>query len=234
VVEASARLQALQEVIDACSLYARRPGLVVHEEFLMANPRRKVRVGDRVTQSQGLVTIPEVERMLVEASVNEADVHRVATGQPAAIRLDAFPDLRLTGKVARVGTLARVSIERPFEEKRFDLIVEVDRSDAELRPEMTARVDVLVGDRKDVLLMPVNAVFDRQGVLVAHRVGLLGVETRQVELGDANELEVEVKAGLERGARGALTDLGGAAPGAAAKPALAPTDAAGSAVFAPR
>jgi multidrug efflux pump subunit AcrA (membrane-fusion protein) len=110
----------------------------------------------------------------------------------------------------------------------------VDRSDAELRPEMTARVDVLVGDRKDVLLMPVNAVFDRQGVLVAHRVGLLGVETRQIELGDANELEVEVKAGLERGDRVALTDLGGAAPGAAARPALAPTDAAGSAVFAPR
>lgn len=235
VAEARTRLQALQEVIEACSLYARRPGLVVYEEFLMASPRRKIRVGDRVTQSQGVVTIPEVERMLVEASVNEADVHRVKPGQPVMIRLDAFPDLRLTGKVERVGTLARASMERPFEEKRFDLVVEVDRTDADLRPEMTARVDVLVGERKDVLLMPVNAVFDRQGVLVAHRVGLLGVETRQIELGDANELEVEIKAGLAEGDRVALTDVGGAAPGAggAEAPALGAPGSAGGA-FAPR
>jgi multidrug efflux pump subunit AcrA (membrane-fusion protein) len=165
--------------------------------------------------------------MLVEASVNEADVHRVQPGQSATIRLDAFPDLRLGGKVERVGTLARASPERPFEEKRFDLVVEVDRNDADLRPEMTARVDVLVGERKDALLMPVNAVFDRQGVLVAHRVGLLGVETRQIELGDANELEVEVKAGLAEGDRVALTDLGGAAPAAGAPAPAQPS--AGSA-----
>jgi multidrug resistance efflux pump len=230
VAEARTRLQALQEVVEACSLYARRPGLVVYEEYLMASPRRKIRVGDRVTQSQGLVTIPEVTRMLVEASVNEADVHRVQPGQAATIRLDAFPDLRLGGKVERVGTLARASPERPFEEKRFDLVVEVDPNDADLRPEMTARVDVLVGERKDALLMPVNAVFDRQGVLVAHRVGLLGVETRQIELGDANELEVEIKAGLAEGDRVALTDVGGAAPAAGAQaPAQPSKESAGEA-----
>jgi HlyD family secretion protein len=228
VAEARGRLQALQEVIEACSLYARRPGLVVYEEFLMANPRRKIRVGDRVTQSQGLVTIPEVTRMLVEASVNEADVHRVKPGQPATVRLDAFPDLRLTGSVERVGTLARASVERPFEEKRFDLVVELDKTDAELRPEMTARVDVLVGEHKNVLLMPVNAVFDRQGVLVAHRVGFFGVETRQIELGDANELEVEVEAGLAEGDRVALTDVSAGAParGAEQVPAATGGDAA--------
>src|SRR5262245_12179217 len=66
--EAEARLKQLADQIENCRIYARRPGMVVHEEFLNANPRRKIRVGDRVTASQGLVTIPEVNRMVMDAS----------------------------------------------------------------------------------------------------------------------------------------------------------------------
>jgi hypothetical protein len=185
---------------------------VVHEEFLGANPLRKIRAGDRVTGSQGIVTIPEVMRMLVEASVPEADVHRVRAGQRAEIGLDAFPSLRLTGTVVRVGTLARTSAERPWEEKRFDLVLEIDASNADLRPEMTARIDVLVGERKGVLLLPVNAIFDRQGVLVTHLVHAFRLETRPVELGQSNDLLVEVLAGLREGDRVTLQDVASGTP----------------------
>src|SRR5207249_2877880 len=159
-----------------CTLYARHTGLVVYEEYLSANPRRKIRIGDRVTASHGLITIPEVNRMQVEASASEADVHRIHPGQLATIRLEAFPDLHLTGTITRVGSLARATADRPFEEKRFEFVVAVDRTEAELRPEMTARVDVLLGERHDALLVPVNAVFDRQGMLVCHVVSRFGIE----------------------------------------------------------
>ena len=114
VREAEALVVALQEAIDACSIYARRPGLVVYEDYLASNPRRKIRVGDRVTSTQGLVTIPEVNRMLVESAVRETDLHRVQPGQSATIRLDAFPDLQLTGQVLSLGALARASATRPL------------------------------------------------------------------------------------------------------------------------
>ena len=204
--EAEARVRLLQEQIENCSMYARRAGLVVYEEFLGANPRRKIRVGDRVTGTQGIVTIPEVNRMLVEATASEADVHRVHPGQMADVRLEAFPDVRLTGRVTRVGTLARASADHPFDDKRFNLVVELDETNAELRPEMTARADILLGDRPGVLLVPVNAVFDRQGVTVCHVVGRSGVETRQVQLGESSDLDVEVVAGLREGDRVAITD----------------------------
>ena len=227
--EAEARLKQLGDQIENCRIYARRAGMVVHEELLSANPRRKIRVGDRVTGSQGLVTIPEVNRMMMEASVSEADMHRVRAGQPAAIRVEAFPDLRLTGKVTRVGTLARASADRPFEEKRFDLIVEIDATDADLRPEMTARADIVVRTRSDVLLVPVNAVFDRQGTMVCHVVRPLGIETRQVELGESNDVVVEVVAGLGEGDQVMLTDPGNAATPAASRAGAGPrADRAGS------
>jgi HlyD family secretion protein len=207
-LEAQTRLTFVLDQIENCRIYARRPGMVVYEEYLAANPRRKIRVGDRVTGSQGLITIPEVNRMLVEASVSEAEVHRVQPGQRAAIRVEAFPDLRLAGKVTRVGTLARASVDRPFEEKRFDLAVELDPTQAELRPEMTARADIVVGTRTDVLLVPVNAVFEQQGTTVCHLVNRFGIETRQVELGESDGLVVEVVAGLREGDRVMLIDSG--------------------------
>jgi HlyD family secretion protein len=217
-LESQARLTFVLDQIENCRIYARRPGIVVYEEYLAANPRRKIRAGDRVTGSQGLITIPEVNRMLLEASVSEAEVHRVHAGQPAAIRVEAFPDLRLAGTVTRVGTLARASADRPFEDKRFDLVVELEPTQAELRPEMTARADIVVGTRTDVLLVPVNAVFEQQGAAVCHVVGRFGIETRRVELGESNGVVVEVIAGLQEGDRVMLTEPGRsgtpAAPGA--------------------
>ncbi len=199
--EVDARVLTLKNDIEACSIHTRQPGLVVHEEFAGANPRRKIRVGDRVTASQGLVTIPEVNRMRVEASTSEADVHRFQAGQKAEIFLEAFPDLKLTGKVERVGTLASGSADRPLEDKRFDLIVDVDPSDAELRPDMTARVDVTLGTRTGALLVPVGAVFDENGDTVCHLVRGARVESRHVRLAEASGGFVIVLSGLEEGDR---------------------------------
>jgi biotin carboxyl carrier protein len=229
VVEAEARVTQIKKALENCTLYAERPGLVVYEQYMAANPRRKIRVGDRVTRSQGLITIPEVGRMTVESSVDEAFVHKVQPGQPATVRLDAYPDLRLTGKVSRVGTVARSSFDRPFEDKRFDLIVDLDPTDADIRPEMTARVDVLIGELEDRLLLPVNAVFEREGVSVVHVVGLLGVETRPVQLGESNDLYVEVVSGLEPAERVSLVERTGGevVPGAVAPGKANPAHSAG-------
>jgi len=205
--ESEARLRQLRAEIESASIYTLHPGIVVYEEYLGANPRRKIRAGDRVTESQGIVTIPEVNRMLVEASVGEGDIERLQVGQKASIVLEAFRDRMLTGKVTRIGTLARSSIERPFEQKRFDLVVDLDRTDVELRPEMTARVDVLTGERAGVLLVPVNAIFERDGLSVVHLRRSLGDETRQVQLGESSETFVEIVAGLSEGDRVLLTDV---------------------------
>src|SRR5262245_28090997 len=55
--EARARVTFLRRQIENASIYARRPGLVVYEESMMANPRRKIRPGDRVTETPGIVTV---------------------------------------------------------------------------------------------------------------------------------------------------------------------------------
>lgn len=222
VQETESRLQQLLATKEACSIRARRPGLVVYEQFMNASPRRKVRVGDRVSASQGLVTIPEVTRMMVETSVTEAEVHRVKTGQPAVVRLEAFPDVRLTGKVVRVGTLASSSADRPMDDKRFDLVIALDPTAVELRPEMTAMADIRIGVRHDALMVPVNAVFEQDGTFVAHVSTRGGVEKRLLQLGVSNGEFVEVVGGLQEDERVLLVAPAVAAPAGGAAPAVSP------------
>jgi HlyD family secretion protein len=207
LLEARTRVAFLSSQIDSASLYARRPGFVVYEEYMNANPRRKIRAGDRVTETPGIVTVADVDRMLVEATVGEADVHRVAVGQTVNVVLEAIRDRKFTGKVMRIGTVARSSADRPMEDKRFDLIVQLDQPDSQLKPEMTARVDVQLGDRQGVLMIPQTAVFDEQGVPAVRVVRAFDVQTRMVQLGESTATAVEVIAGLQEGERVLLTDI---------------------------
>ena len=201
LAEASTRVTQLRQAIDACAIHAQHAGMVVYEDNLASNPRRKIRGGDRVTPSQGLVTIPEVKRMLADTSLREADLYRVSPGQPAVITLEAYPGLELTGRVLTVGTVARVSPDRPLEGKRFDVVVDIDPNRADLRPEMTASVQIEIAQRADALLIPVNAIFDQDGLRMAHVVSARGTETRRIVLGESNDVQVEVLQGLKEGER---------------------------------
>ena len=195
------RVAEIADLIERCTIYAEGPGLVVYEEFMASSPRRKVQLGDRVTPSQGIVRVVDVSHMLVDASVPERSVHRVHPGQSVTVRLEAFPDLRLSGRVATVGTLARTTFDRELDGKRFDVTVELDSMDAGLRPEMTARVDILVGDWQDIVQVPVNAVFENDGMTLVNVLRGGRVESRQVELGEQNQRFVEVVAGVAEGER---------------------------------
>lgn len=195
------RVAEITALIEQCAIYADSPGLVVYEEFMASSPRRKVRLGDRVTPSQAIARVVEVGRMLVDTSVLERSVHRVRPGQPVTVLLEAFPDLRLSGQVVSIGVLARTTRNGMAETKRFDVAVELDPATAELRPEMTARVDIRVGERRDIVRLPVSALFERDGLTLVNVRRGGRVETRQVEVGEQNPRFVEVLAGVEEGER---------------------------------
>jgi multidrug efflux pump subunit AcrA (membrane-fusion protein) len=72
---------------------------------------------------------------------------------------------------------------------------------------MTARVDVQLGERHGVLVIPPTAVFDEQGVPAVRVVRAFDVQTRMVQLGESTGASVEVVAGLQEGERVLLTDV---------------------------
>jgi HlyD family secretion protein len=205
IQEAGGKLDQAQEQLKRCEVRARGAGIVVYRDVFFGSEQRKPQVGDQVWANQPLLILPDVTKMVVESKVRETDVHKVERNQDVAVRVDAYPDLKLTGKVTLIGTLAQEERERP-RSKFFGVTVEVNEPNERLRPGMTARIEIAVSERPHAVYVPVDAVFEKEGRSLCYVVTRRGVEPREVALGPSNRDFVVIERGLRRGERVALRD----------------------------
>lgn len=203
--EAQSRLNSARAQLARCEVRADVPGIVVYRTVFFGAEPRKPQVGDQVWANQPLLILPDVSRMTVEARVRETDVHRVAQSQNVQVRVAAYPDLRLTGRVSLVGTLAQEDTQRRGG-KYFGITVEISERDERLRPGMTATVEIQVENRPNVLFVPIQSVFERNGRRVVYVQGLGGFRMREVVVGSANRDVAVIERGLSAGELVALSD----------------------------
>ena len=134
--EASAKLELARQQLLRCEVRADVPGIVVYKEVFFGSERRRPQVGDQVWANQPLLILPDISKMVVETKVRETDIHKVERNQKVAVRVDAYPDLRLTGAVTLVGTLAQEEKER-----RGDEVLRGDGPDERVRAAAAAGHD---------------------------------------------------------------------------------------------
>jgi HlyD family secretion protein len=135
--------------------------------------KRYVEQGELITSgvstfSSGtpVLQVADLSRMLVRASVNEVDVHKVRRGLPVEITIDGARGVRFDGRVRQVSPSAVAPGDpsggpaRPDGGAviRFAVEVAVTRPDRRLRPGMSARCTVVVDRRRGVLRLPADAV----------------------------------------------------------------------------
>lgn len=205
IQEAAAKLALAQQQLARTEVRADVPGIVVYRQVFFGSENRKPQVGDQVWANQPLLILPDVSRMVVETRVRETDIHKVERNQKVDVRVEAYPDLRLTGTVALVGTLAQEERERRGG-KFFGVTVEVNESDPRLRPGMTARVEIMAEGRAHALFVPLEAVVQRDGRSICYVRERFGVRPREVVLGPSNQDFVVVEKGLEPGEEVLLRD----------------------------
>jgi HlyD family secretion protein len=210
IQEASARLELAKQQLAHCEVRAEVPGIVVYKDVFFGSERRKPQVGDQVWANQPLVILPDISRMEVETRVRETDIHKVERNQKVEVRVEAYPELRLTGSVTLVGTLAQEEQDRRGS-KFFSVRVGIRQSEPRLRPGMTARVEIEVEERADALFVPLEAVFEKDGRSLVYLAGRRP-RAREVVLGPSNADFVVVEKGLERGESVLLRDPGRGAP----------------------
>ncbi len=204
IQEAASRLELAKQQLARCEVRAEVPGIVVYKEVFFGSEQRKPQVGDQVWANQPLIILPDIQRMVVETRVRETDVHKVERNQKVAVRVEAYPDLRLHGAVTLVGTLAQEEKERRGT-KFFSVTVQIKEQEPRLRPGMTARVEIEVEERSRALYVPLDAVFERDGRSVVYLAGRVP-RAREVVLGPSNADFVVIEKGLARGERVLLRD----------------------------
>jgi HlyD family secretion protein len=212
IQEANAKLALARQQLARTEVRADVPGIVVYKDVFFGSEQRKPQVGDQVWANQPLLILPDISKMVVETKVRETDIHKVEKNQHVAVRVQAYPDLKLSGQVTLVGTLAQEEKERRGV-KFFGVTVQVRESDARLRPGMTAAVEIQVERRPKAVRVPLEAVFEKDGRHVCYVATRRGLVPREVVLGPSNRDFVVIEQGLRPGDRVALRD-----------PAAAPSD----------
>jgi HlyD family secretion protein len=205
--EAGSKLALAKEQLARCEVRADVPGIVVYKDVFFGSEQRKPQVGDQVWANQPLLILPDISKMVVETKIRETDIHKVERNQKVTVRAEAYPDLKLTGAVTLVGTLAQEERERRGV-KFFGVTVQVNESEPRLRPGMTARVEIQVEERKDALHVPLEAVFEKEGRPIVYVARGRTPEPREVVLGPSNQDFVVIEKGLDKGERVFLRDPG--------------------------
>jgi HlyD family secretion protein len=205
IQEARSKLALAEQQLARTEVRADVPGIVVYRDVFFGSEQRKPQVGDQVWANQPLLILPDVSKMVVETRVRETDIHKVERNQNVVVRVQAYPDLKLGGKVTLVGTLAQEEKERRGT-KFFGITVQLNESDPRLRPGMTARVEIQVEERQKALFVPLEAVFEKDGRKVCHVFERGGFTARDVVLGPSSTDFVVVEKGLRKGDRVALRD----------------------------
>jgi len=108
-----------------------------------------------------ILVVSDLSRMLVKADVDETDVVDLEVGQKAKITVDALPDTSFPGTVTEIGNTAKRTLTGSEGQTNFEVKVVFDQDVPEVRPGMTADVEIDTGTREKTLGVPIQAVVVR-------------------------------------------------------------------------
>lgn len=145
VVAAKARVDAAQATLNMAHLTAPFDGTITQ-----ASPE----VGDQVSSGVVGFRIDDLSSLLVDVQVSEVDINSVFVGQDATLSFDAILNQEYNGKVVQVGQ-AGETVQGVVS---FTVTVELTDADELVKPGMTAAVNIVVQEVKDVVLVPNRAV----------------------------------------------------------------------------
>ncbi len=151
-------------------------------------------VGERV--SAAFLTVGVSDSLRVRINVDENDIGMLEVGQPADLTFAALDDREYKGKVAWIAVQGEVDQGLVT----FPVDISLDAPDEQLRAGLTADVEILVAEARDVIVVPKAAVqtTPRGGVVfVAAADG--SSSRRVVQTGLSGRLQIEIVSGLEVG-----------------------------------
>jgi multidrug efflux pump subunit AcrA (membrane-fusion protein) len=149
-----------------------------------------------------VLELPDLSSIHLEARLDESDRGRLNQGQEAVVKIEAVPDREFKARIDTISLLARVDFSSGWPPpKNFDLRLALLESDARIRPGMTAVARIATDRIPNVVLVPSEAVFQKDGSPVLYVLdGSMFVEQR-VQVARRGKEQAVIASGVEAGAR---------------------------------
>ncbi len=204
VSQARNDLKEAEDALEQLRIMAPIDGLVVYKEIFSGGSMKKVQIGDTPFWGMPVIGIPDLSAMIAKTTVNEVDISRVERGQNAVITVDALDGRNYYGKITRVAALARR--ESVTNARVFDIEIEIDATDQDLRPGMTSSIRIITGRLQDVLSVPLQSVFEKDGRTIVYVMGARRWSEREVKVGRRGQDRIVILEGLDEGEMVCLRD----------------------------
>ena len=168
---------------------------------------RPVSIGQAVSGSGGfnsgteVLTIADLNSMIINAQVNQADVPRLKVGEAVEVTIEAVPGLMASGVVERISPQAAIKNNI----KGYPARIVLKKVDPRVLPGMTASVKIPVATADNVTAVPLSAVFTEKDpdTTVAERFVYVqrenAFEKRNVKVGVSDFFFAEIQDGLKPG-----------------------------------
>ena len=162
--------------------------------------------GDRAWTGAVIAELPDLSVVRVSARVDEADRGRLNAGQTATVRIDAIADKEFRAVVADISPLAKLDYSSwPFT-KNFDIAIQILDPDGRIRPGMSASGRIAVEKIANGILVPPEAVFEKNGGSVAYVLHGGKFEERPVQVARRSKGQLLIASGLRPGEKVAIKD----------------------------
>ena len=148
-----------------------------------------------------LATLADMNNLIFKGTVDEIDVGKLTIGMPVRLKIGALPDQSVTGKLSRIAPQA---IEKD-NAKLFEVEIIMDSfKDIILRAGYSANADIVIREKKDILLIPERLViFEDDGAKTFVEIPGDTPEAEPkkiaVQVGLSDGLNIEITSGLKEG-----------------------------------
>ncbi len=162
---------------------------------------RPVSLGQTVSGSGGfnsgteILSVANLNDMIITAHINQADVTRMKNGQPVEVQVESVPGLKMQALVERIAPQAVIKNGI----KGFSARIAIKELDPRVRPGMTSILSIPVASVENALSVPLSAVFTERGERYVYVKSDEEFEKRTVQIGISDLSFAEVQGGLQAG-----------------------------------
>ncbi|MFP3390882.1 efflux RND transporter periplasmic adaptor subunit [Brevibacillus sp. SIMBA_040] len=155
--------------------------------------------GQYVNKGTEILTLANLDNLLIQADINESDVNKMKAGQPAVIEGTTLGKQKLNAKVTRIAPTATTtqSSSGQGEKTRVKVTLTPEGDLSALKPGFHVDINISVEKIDNALQVPIEAVQQDADGSTFVWVAADGVAKKQkIETGTENELFSHVKSGL--------------------------------------
>ena len=137
----------------------------------MFGGQQEFQEGDRAWAGAAILELPDLSSVHLESRLDESDRGRLQAQQDATVRIEAIPAKDFKARLDSISVLAKVDFSSGWPPaKRFDLNLVFLEIDSKMRPGMTAVARIATQRVPDVVLVPSEAIFQRDGAPIVYKL----------------------------------------------------------------